>query len=250
MSKFIMKNLVLAIGISAFFNSSAVTVASSMKATSTVIPVAGTIYATAPGRATLDRGEGGGNPFASALIETLEKPLLNVADLVKYIKEATVRKSLGFQDPDSASVTGGNDWRVKPVGQLGKRVAIVATYSIYQSARVASLPGAERDRIRISNALRAAGFDVLSLRNPSKNQLSLALVDLGIRSRDAGAAFVYVTGHGFDVDGVTYLAPANYEFQKGRKEDLASAIRVDALGKGLRARYINLVFYGGCRTKL
>ena len=249
MTKLIMKQILLAVGIVAIAIPSVVSVASEMLPATVASPMTGTIYASAPGKATLDQGEGGGNPFASALIEILERPSLNTMELVSAIKETTFRKSLGFQNPDDTAINGKNEWKIKPLDTGSHRVALVATYSSYKTELVTQLPGAERDRLRVTDALRAAGFEVVSLPNPSKKQLRIALEGLSSRSRGADAAIIYVTGHGFEVDGDTYLAPSDFSFQKESKEELASAINVDTLGAGLQSRYINLVFFGGCRTR-
>ncbi len=60
----------------------------------------GIIYASQSGRATLDQGEDGGNPFASALIELLSKPSLSLDQLLDQIVTITYQKSGGYQLPD------------------------------------------------------------------------------------------------------------------------------------------------------
>jgi hypothetical protein len=211
----------------------------------------GTIYASQSGRATLDRGEDGGNPFASSLIELLNQPSISLAELISQIVVLTQQKSGGFQVPDITKIRGGaDDWRTKPIQPHEKRLALVATFSKYEAADVSSLPGAERDRIRVTDALHGAGFEVMTIANPTKTELTLLLDKLAYLSKDAAAAFIYVTGHGFEHEGKVYLAPSDYQFRQKGSLIRANAISVDNLGNGLRAKRANIVFFGGCRTDL
>lgn len=210
----------------------------------------GTIYASQSGRATLDRGEDGGNPFASALVELLNRPSLSLTELVGQITTITQQKSGGYQLPDISGISGASNWAIKPSMADRKKVALVATVSQYTAEHVSSLPGAERDRIRVTNALRTAGFKVLTIANPTKSHLNRLLHDLSTASRDADVAFIYVTGHGFEDQGKVYLGLGSYNFKHRGKSASDSAIYVGSLVKGLKAKHANLVFYGGCRTIL
>ena len=210
----------------------------------------GTIYASQSGRATLDRGEDGGNPFASALVELLNRPSLSLAELIDKITTITQQKSGGYQLPDISGIRGASNWKIKPNRFEKKNVALVATFSQYTAGNVSWLPGAERDRVRVTNALRAAGFKVVTIANPAKSDLYRLLHDLSTASKDSDAAFIYVTGHGFEDQGKVYLAPSNYHFNHRERPVSDGAIYVGNLGKGLKAKRANLVFFGGCRTIL
>src|SRR5262245_54747053 len=52
------------------------------------------------GQQTLDAGDGGGNPFASAFIDVLAKPSVRLSELPAAIRKITERKSKGFQIAD------------------------------------------------------------------------------------------------------------------------------------------------------
>lgn len=210
----------------------------------------GTIYASQSGRPTLDRGEDGGNPFASALVELLNRPSLTLAELVDQIATITQQKSGGYQLPDISGIRGASNWAIKPSKSDNKKVALVATFSQYTAENVSWLPGAERDRVRVTNALRAAGFKVVTVANPTKSDFDRLLHDMSTASKDSDAAFIYVTGHGFEDQGRVYLAPSNYHFNHRERPVGDSAIYVGNLGKGLKAKQANLVFFGGCRTIL
>jgi uncharacterized caspase-like protein len=139
-------------------------------------------------------------------------------------------------------------WRLKPVPASEKRVALVFVYSNYSDAGAASLPGAQRDLGRVSEALKEPGFEVEMVANPTKLELQAALDKLSSRSEEAEAAVIYLTGHGFQHDGRVYLLPNDYSFAEGPGRLPELAIDVASLTKYLKARSANALFFGGCRT--
>ena len=180
-----------------------------------VVAVPEVFYASQSGRSTLDEGEGGGNPFASALIELLERPSLTHAELQSDLLALTQEKSHGFQTPDVPTALDSSHWRLKPVPASARRVALVFVYSNYRTAGVTSLPGAERDLERVAAGLRKAGFKVQTAAKPTRANLLKALKALSIKSEDAEAAVIYLTSHGFEHDGRVYLMPSDYPFGEG-----------------------------------
>lgn len=205
-------------------------------------------YASQSGGSTLDQGEGGGNPFASALIELLERPSLTYAELQSDLIALTKDKSRGFQAPDGPTAVDSPQWKVKPVPAQTERVALVFVYSNYRNAGVASLPGAERDLERVAAALKIAGFEVQVAADPTRDDLRAALESLSSRSKNAEAAVVYMTGHGFEHGGQVYLMPGDYPFAEGPTRLPELAVHVASVAKYLKAKTANIVFFGGCRT--
>jgi len=216
--------------------------ASSQRATPIVF------YASQSGRSTLDQAEGGGNPFASALIGLIHRPSLTLGELRAELIVLTEEKSRGFQVPDATKTVDEPSWRLKPVPASEKRVALVFVYSTYRDAGVSSLPGAEHDLERVTQALQDAGFEVQSALNPKRNELRAALAELSSRSVGAEAAVVYLTGHGFEQGGRVYLMPGDYPFEEGANRLSELAVDVAKLAGYLKAKDANIVFYGGCRT--
>jgi len=206
------------------------------------------VYASQSGRSTLDQGEGGGNPFASALIELLERPSLTYAEFRTNLIALTKEQSRGFQEPDASTWVDSTQWRVKPISASAKRVALVFVYSNYGNAGVTSLPGAKRDLVRVVAALKSAAFDVQAAVDPKQNDLRVALDALSRRSQNAEAAIIYLTGHGFEHRGQVYLMPNDYPFNEGSKRLSELAVHVPSLVGYLKARSANLVLFGGCRT--
>ena len=218
----------------------------SVRAKASAVPAV--FYASQSGQSTLDQGEGGGNPFASALVELLRRRSLTYAELRSDLIDLTTQKSQGFQVPDAAGGRNSTEWRLKPLAASAKRVALVFVYSNYREAGQKSLPGAKRDLSRVAVALRKAGFEVTTAPNPSRKDLRTALQTLSAQSQDAEAAAVYVTGHGFEHRGHVYLLPSDYPFHDGPSKLSKLAVHVASLAKYLKAYSANMVFYGGCRT--
>ena len=199
-------------------------------------------YASQSGRSTLDQGEGGGNPFASALIEALERPSLAYAEFRTDLIALTKEKSRGFQEPDASTSVDSTQWRVEPISAPCKRVALVFVYSNYGNAGVTSLPGAKRDLVWVAAALKSAGFDVQVAIDPTQNDLRVALDALSRRSQNAEAAIIYLTGHGFEHRGQVYLMPNDYPFEEGSKRLSELAVHVPSLVGYLKARSATLCF--------
>jgi hypothetical protein len=213
-----------------------------------------TIYASQSGAKTYDALGDGGNPFASALVELLSRPELRLGELVGQISRLTQQKSHRLQLPQVSGLVSNKDWPIKPSQAQVTHVALVATFSRYRAGSVRDLPGAEFDRHRVAGALQAAGFQVVSIANPSTAEFRQQLNALASASTKAQVALIYVTGHGFEHQGKVYLAASEYRLDQAGKPDPdrkpfgEGAIAVGALARDLQATQANLVFFGGCRT--
>jgi hypothetical protein len=206
--------------------------------------------ATQPGGQTLDAAdEGGGNPFATALIGALSAPDLSSGTLPGRIAELTDRLSAGFQRADvparlqaaSVALTGS---------AAPARVALVVVYSAYPGGAFVPLPGAAHDAERVTRALQTAGFRTTLLLNPRTAEVGPALDQFGRESAAADVALVYATGHGFRRLGQDYVLPADRAPAMLSAAVIAASTPVEQLGATLRARRLNLLFFGGCREFL
>jgi hypothetical protein len=203
-------------------------------------------YATASGMKTLDEGEGGGNPFASALIELLARPKLALAELSRDIAELTKNKSRGFQSPEVPIVSESRS--LLPAASGERRIALVIVVSDYaKSGGAKSLPGARRDAARISEALRRAGFDTETAIDLDRDQFRERLADYSRRSAESDVAVVYSTGHGVEVNGRVYVLPGDYPLSERNAALEQRALPLAEVAAAPRARGLNLIFYGGCR---
>src|SRR5262245_45193150 len=107
-------------------------------------------YASQAGRPTLDQGEGGGNPFASALVELLARDRLTFEAFRTEIVALTRRKSRRFQRPEVRARVALGPWQLLPKPAAARRVALVVVFSDYAASGAAqSLPGAKQDMDRV-----------------------------------------------------------------------------------------------------
>jgi hypothetical protein len=197
---------------------------------------------------TLDEGEGGGNPFASALIELLARPQLALAELSRDIADLTKKKSRGYQTPQVPNVPAPQSRSLLPAVTGERRIALVIVVSDYtRSGGAKSLPGARRDAARISEALRQAGFETETAIDLDRQQFHERLGAYSRRSAEADIALVYTTGHGVEVNGQVYVLPGDYPLAQRNAGLAQRAVPLDEVIAAPRARGLNLIFYGGCR---
>lgn len=204
-------------------------------------------FASARGGLTLDQGEGGGNPFASAFVEIFERQHLTLRALRTGLARLTERKSGGLQRPDVPAVSDLPRWRVLPAKPSEARVALVLVFSDYSRSRMNSLPGAKRDADRVSATLTKAGFRTIKSLDPARSALRKILKDFAERSARADVSLLYTTGHGADVGSCAYLLPGDYPIADGDSALSKRAVRLTDMAAASRATYANLIFFAACR---
>lgn len=202
-------------------------------------------FATQPGAVALDVADGGGNPFAGALAELLNRESLDFTNLVAELPALTARKSFLRQHPQVPAAP--LDWRIRPGVAGEKRIGLIVVFSEYPQGGVSSLPGAKKDALRLAGAFRSAGFEIRVLPDPSSAHLKAALKDFAGQSAGAAVAAIYVTGHGAEIDGDVCLLPGDYPFAEGAGARARHALALTEFSAALRAGRVNLLFYGGCR---
>jgi len=200
------------------------------------------------GKQTLDGADGGGNPFASALIEALDSPVMPLADLPAVLRRLTRARSDNLQTPDVPDVGASQRWLLTPAAPGERRRALVLVVADYRRADgVRSLPGARTDAQRIAMSLRRAGFATDIALDHDLAGMRARLAEFAAASAGSDAAVIYVTGHGVEAGGKIYLLPGDYPVAEGNAALLLRAMALGEIGRALRARRINLLFYGGCR---
>jgi hypothetical protein len=205
-------------------------------------------YASASGKRTLD-GDGKtiGNPFASALIEILKRPSFKLSELPVALRQLTLEKSEAFQSPDvPASIAHKNYWLV-PAQAGEQRIALVLVVSNYQAAGAVSLPGVMHDANRIELALKEAGFQTEVAADLELQSMQEKLAAFKSRSISSDAAVIYTTGHGVEVGRTVYLIPGDYPLTEGDNALRQRALPLTEIAGSLKAKQVNLLFYGGCR---
>jgi hypothetical protein len=204
------------------------------------------LYAAQPGAETLDEGHGGGNPFASALVDLLADPGLTLGALPVGLRRLASEKSDGFQHADVPR-------DIRPAGLLLtrgglRRTALVAVQSAYGNPGVPQLPGAARDGERITAALARAGFTVRYAPDLARENLVGALEAFATASRHADLALVYATGHGVQSGGVTHLLMPDYLPGRGEARLGERSLTIPRLAEAAQARRANLMLWAGCRS--
>jgi hypothetical protein len=203
--------------------------------------------ASASGHQTLDQGEGGGNPFASSLIEILQQGEVRLADLPEKLRVLTVKESGGYQTPDVPDVAAPFDWRLVPRSSSEKRIALILVVSNYERAGAVSLPGAAYDAQRVGAALSKAGFEMEIALDLDLQGMRKKLKSFEAASSRYDVATIYTTGHGVESNGVVYLVPGDFPLSQGEKALSSSALPLPEIAKAVHAKTVNLVFYGACR---
>jgi hypothetical protein len=203
------------------------------------------LYASLTGQPTFDEDVRGGNPFATALVELIDrKPPKSFAafrtDLITFTRHAS-------EGAQTAEVIGGEhllELQFLPKPREETWTALVVVFSNYAGSAVGpSLPGAKRDQRRVADALSRAGFVVSPFIDPDREALARALEDFANLSQSADVAVIYTTGHGVELDGVPrILLP--YE-----RTNRSNVLTVPELATTARAKRANLIFYAACRNK-
>lgn len=205
-------------------------------------------HATSSGKQTLDQGEGGGNPFASALIDILRRPTVKLGELPAALRDLTHEKSRGFQTADVPVAPIASRWQVLPSASGERRIALVLIVSDYsRSGGAPSLPGARHDGERVRAALEAAGFATRLELDLDADGMQRTLAQFSAASEHADAAAIYTTGHGVERAGVVYLIPGDYPIAQRNGALATRAVPLSDIRSSLKARHVNLLFYGGCR---
>jgi uncharacterized caspase-like protein len=94
----------------------------------------------------------------------------------------------------------------------GERIALIIGNSAYKDA---PLVNPKNDAASMSNLLREAGFDVLSLTDGTQEQMKSAVAQFGakVRAPQAKFALFYYAGHGVQLDWRNYLIPVNAQIR-------------------------------------
>jgi Caspase domain len=213
------------------------------------------VYATADCGVTLDTDAAGGNPFATALIETTGGGAVAMEDWLPQVRARTRSASAGRQDPVWALRDPERRWMFKLSAAsrtAEQRVALVLIVSDYSARLSQTLAGAAFDERRIAALLAQQGFSVVQGVAPERAALRHALKAFARQSRHADAAVIYATGHGLSHRGQAYLLPANYPFSRPDDARLLArhGVAVSEIALACQAHQANVVFFAACRTTL
>jgi hypothetical protein len=201
-------------------------------------------YAGAAGRLTTDRDRLGGSPFASALVEVLQRPISH-QDFGPQLAAANAVYSFGWHQAQAPRIVRQPRWRMQGAAD-GKRVALVLINWDYSASGVDSLRGAQFDAQRVPAALQAAGYETRVVVNADNAGAKQALAAFAERSASAEAALIYVGGHGVQHRRTVYWMMGDYP-EQDEKWLPTHAIALDEIGRAARARDVNMILYASCR---
>ncbi len=128
----------------------------------------------------------------------------------------------------------------------GRRAALIIGNSAYTS--VAVLDNPRRDAQKMAAALRAVGFDDVTMAvDVSRDKMIEALRTFAAAADKADWAVVYYAGHGIEVNGVNYLIPVDAKLASDR-DVLFEAMPLDQVMAAIDgAKKLKLVVLDACR---
>jgi len=127
-----------------------------------------------------------------------------------------------------------------------KRMALVVGNSAYSN--VPALANARSDAEDIAAALRRLNFDVTLLADIARDDFLAALDSFAERSAGAETTLFYFSGHGFQLNGVNYLAPVEARLNS-REAIETETWRLDAVIGRLQSRdRQTLILLDACRN--
>jgi tetratricopeptide (TPR) repeat protein len=128
----------------------------------------------------------------------------------------------------------------------GRRAALVIGNAAYTS--VPALQNPRRDAEKIAGALRAIGFDSVTVAvDVTREKMTEALRTFAAAADKADWAMVYYAGHGIEVSGVNYLIPVDAKLTSGR-DALFEAMPLDQVMAAIDgAKRLKLVMLDACR---
>lgn len=128
----------------------------------------------------------------------------------------------------------------------GRRAALIIGNSAYKS--VAVLDNPRRDAQKMAAALRAVGFDDVTMAvDVSRDKMLDALRTFAAAADKADWAVVYYAGHGIEVNGVNYLIPVDAKLASDR-DVLFEAMPLDQVMAAIDgAKKLKLVVLDACR---
>ena len=132
------------------------------------------------------------------------------------------------------------------VAKQGRRAALVIGNAAYTS--ISALLNPPRDADKIAEALRAIGFETVTLAvDTPRAKMVEALRAFAAAADKSDWAMVYYAGHGIEVNGVNYLVPVDAKLASDR-DVLFEAVPLDQVMAAIDgAKRLKLVMLDACR---
>jgi multidrug efflux pump subunit AcrA (membrane-fusion protein) len=126
------------------------------------------------------------------------------------------------------------------------RVALVIGNSSYKA--VATLPNPRRDAAAFAAALRAVGFQTVTVAaDLTREKFVDALRAFAAEAENADWALVYFAGHGIEIGGVNYLVPVDAKLASDRDAQYDTVSLEQVVGAVEAAKKMRLVIIDACR---
>jgi outer membrane protein OmpA-like peptidoglycan-associated protein len=96
------------------------------------------------------------------------------------------------------------------------RIALVIGNHGYKPGSLPPLPNAVNDGKLMDETLRGLGFTVIRVDDATRDEMTKAIREFGVKLKDAGPDAVglfYYSGHGVQSNGINYMVPVNAEVQ-------------------------------------
>lgn len=134
---------------------------------------------------------------------------------------------------------------VTPHHASAKRVALVVGVSEYRFSPPLANP--KNDAADLANALRKAGFEVLTSIDQGMAEFVQTLDGFYERADGADAAVFFFAGHGLQLDGVNYLVPRDAQLRSEAAVKLETVALQDVISAIENRAQVSLIFLDACR---
>jgi invasion protein IalB len=135
---------------------------------------------------------------------------------------------------------------VAAVRLQGRRVALVIGNSLYQN--VPKLPNPSSDAAAVGTALRAVGFQSVTVLNDLSREGTLnALRSFAAEAANADWAVIYYAGHGMEAAGMNYLVPVDAALKSDRDLSIEAVSLEQVLNAAERASSLRVIILDACR---
>ena len=132
-----------------------------------------------------------------------------------------------------------------PAALAADRVALVVGNSAYTA--IGALPNPGNDATDVAAALGRLGFDVTTVRDADRVDMSEALRVFTRESAGADVSLVFYAGHGLEMDGVNYLVPVDAQLE--RDTDVRfEAVELDDVLAATTGAGLRIVILDACRN--
>jgi uncharacterized protein len=151
------------------------------------------------------------------------------------------------QNPIAADISGATACGQGPVS--GAKTALLIGNGGYDGFNWPRLANSVSDVGEVCHALTSLGFAVRVVPNADFGQLQAALTEFSSASRGAQTVVVYYSGHGFSLDGRSYVVPLGAPPLTRRADINRRFVSIEAIvEQAVPAQAVTLLMIDACRT--